>query len=170
MKKTMLLALLLIAGSVVLAQNKKYDISKDKKNGELVFNGPITFDDLNSEPSFTWLKSGAEEYRPDEKAIGFLRDRLRDYTIVVFLGTWCDDSHYLIPKFEKVLQMTGYPAATITMFGADREKTTKNGEEKKYDITLVPTIILYKNGKEAGRITETVQKSIEVDLAKIINQ
>ena len=55
------------------------------------------------------------------------------------------------------------------MYGVDRAKTTRNGDEKKYGITLVPTIILFKDGKEVGRITETVKKSIEEDLATIIS-
>src|SRR5207248_4809252 len=103
---------LLLISAGAIAQNKAYDITKDRKNGDLVFNGPLTFDDLNNEPTFTWLKSGAEAYKPDEQTINFLRSRLRDYTLVVFLGTWCDDSHYLIPKLEKVLQLTDYPMAT----------------------------------------------------------
>ena len=152
----------------VMAQNTAYDVSKDEKNGELVYNGLITFDDLNKEPTFTWLKSGNDEYKPEETAANYLRTHLKDYSIVVFLGTWCDDSHYLIPKFEKVLQMIEYPLSQISMYGADRAKTTKNGEHKKYNITLVPTIILFKGEKEAGRITETTQKSIEADLVAII--
>ena len=166
--KKILVALLLMMNLCVTAQTTAYDISKDVKNDEVVFNGPVTFEDLNKEPTFTWLKSGADEYKPDEQTVRYLRDRLKDYSIVVFLGTWCDDSHYLIPKFVKVLQLAGYPLSTITMYGVDREKTTKGGENKKYSITLVPTIILFKDGKEAGRITESAQKSIEGDLAAIV--
>ena len=67
-----------------------------------------------------------------------------------------------------MLIQTNYPLSKVTMYGTDRAKTTKNGEEKKYNITLVPTIIVMKNGKEVGRITETVKKTIEDDLAAII--
>ena len=94
---------------------------------------------------------------------------MKQYTMVVFLGTWCDDSHYLIPRLERVLQMINYPQSKLTMYGVDRAKTAKNGEEIKYGVTLVPTIILFKDGKEVGRITETVKKTIEEDLASIIS-
>lgn len=166
--KKILTAIILIIGMNVSAQTKAYDVSKDAKNSELVFNGPVTFDDLNKEPSFNWLKTGHDEYKPDLKTEGFLKDRLKDYAIVVFLGTWCDDSHYLIPKLKKVLDVCGYPLTQVTMYGADREKTTKNGEHKKYGITLVPTVILYKGEKEVGRITESAQKSVENDLALMV--
>lgn len=152
-----------------IAQNTNYDISKDPKNGELTFRGPITFDDLFKEPSFGWLKSGVEEYKPEEHALSILREELGKYSIVVFLGTWCDDSHYLIPRLQKVFQLTGYPPGMLAVYGVDREKTTKGGEEKKYGVTLVPTIILFNSeGKEAGRITESAQKSIEADLVGIV--
>ena len=151
------------------AQNTNYNISKDPKGEGLIYNGQITFDDLNKEPTFTWLKTGYDEYKPQEKTINYLRANLKYFSIIVFLGTWCDDSHYLIPKLEKVLQLTEYPQSKLTMYGADREKKTKNGDEKKYGITLVPTIIVFNNdGREVGRITETVNKSIEEDIANII--
>ena len=152
----------------VMAQNPAYNVSKDEKNGELVYKGLISFDDLNKESTFIWLKSGYDGYKPEEKTVNYLRDHLKDYTIVVFLGTWCEDSQYLIPKFEKILRIIDYPQSRLSMYGVDRAKASKNGEHKTYNITLVPTIILFKGGKETGRITETAQKSIEADLAAII--
>ncbi len=147
-----------------------YDISKDAENNEVVFNGPLTFNDLNKEQSFTWLKNGYAEFKPNEKAGEYLRAHLNEYTMVVFLGTWCDDSHELVPKLAKLLDYVGYNKGQITMYGVDRQKKTKNGEEKKYNVTLVPTIILFKDGKEAGRITESVQKGLEADLVAIIKR
>lgn len=155
-----------------MGQNTAYTISKDEKNGEQVFNGALTFKDLDSEPSFTWMKSGREAYKPDEKEIGVLDSKLNapgnSYTMIIFLGTWCDDSHDLVPKLEKVLQTLKFPVDKITMYGTDRNKATKNGENKLYDITNVPTIILLNKGKETGRITESVKKSIEADLAALL--
>ena len=88
--------------------------------------------------------------------------------MVVFLGTWCDDSHELIPKLEKVLQLIQYPQSSLTMFGVDRAKTTTTHDEKQYKITLVPTIIVFDKDREIGRITESVQKSIEADLEAML--
>ena len=166
MKKIIFACILLISTSA-LAQTPTYLTSKDSVDGGIIFNGPITFEDLNSELTFTWLMQ-ANEYKPYDKIVDYLKTYLPDYTMIVFMGTWCDDSHYLIPRLERVLQLTNYPASKLTMYGVDRAKNTKNGEDKKYGITLVPTIILFKDGKEIGRITESVKKSIEEDLAAII--
>jgi len=158
-----------------MAQNKAYDVSKDtskeENDGSLVFNGPITFNDLDNEPTFaTWLKISHEEYKPKDKHLEYLRDHLKDYSLVVFMGTWCDDSHNIVPKLEKMLQLINYPLSTVTMYGVDRAKNTKNGESKTYNISRVPTIIVLKRGKEIGRITETVLKSVEADLSAIIEK
>ena len=151
-----------------IAQYPAYATYKDSVDGGVVYNGLITFDDLNKELSFTWLNE-VNDYKPSENVIEFLQAYLKPYTMVVFMGTWCDDSHYLIPRLERVLQLINYPKSSLTMYGVDRAKTTKSGDEKKYDITLVPTIILFKDGKEVGRITESVKKTIEDDLAAIIS-
>jgi len=152
------------------AQSGHFKVFKDSVDGGQVFNGPVTFSDLNKEASFTWLSSGYDLYDPDGKTIEKLQGRLKNYSIVVFLGTWCDDSHNLVPKLEKVLDKAAYPYSNLTMYGVDRGKTTLNGEDKQYGIKLVPTIILINEGKEVGRITESVSKSIEDDLEAIIEK
>lgn len=167
--KKIILAILMLVNLTTRAQNTQYDISKDPKNGEVTFKGPLTFDELDKEATFTWLKQGTDEYKPDERYTGLLKEKLQNCNMVVFLGTWCDDSHYLVPKFRKLLREIGFQESKITMYGVDREKTTKGGEERKYNITLVPTIIVFENGKEMGRITETVQKGLEADLASFFH-
>lgn len=170
MKYLFIIALSIITMSATSQNTHPYTTTKDTVTDGLIFNGPITFADLNNEPSFTWLKSGYDEYTPDATQLTYLRTNLPKYKMVVFMGTWCDDSHYLIPKLEKVLQLAGYPMQQYTMYGADREKKTRRGEHEKYGITLVPTIILFDNGHEIGRITESVSNSIEADLADIISR
>ncbi len=163
-------AAILILMSVHAMAQQSFDISKDKEDGGLIFNGPITFNDLNKEPSFNWLKSGYSEYKPKPQVLRYLNENLKNYSMVVFLGTWCDDSHTLVPKLEKVLDLVGVTPAGLTMYGVDREKHTKGGEYKTYDITLVPTIILLRDNKEVGRITESVQTTVEEDLVAIIRK
>lgn len=161
------LVLLTIMNHPVSAQSD-FDTSRDVQNQSVVFKGFFTFDDLIHEPSFTWLKEGSDLYQPDSAAIGYLRQHLDSYEIVVAMGTWCDDSKNLVPKLYKVLQSIQFPWKQYTMFGVDRAKESKGKTHTQYQITLVPTIILFKAGKEIGRITESVQESVEADLATII--
>ena len=97
--KKIFLALLLLMNVHAMAQTPAYFAFKDTVDGGQVYNGLITFDDLNKEESFTWLKT-AQEYKPSENVIAYLQTYLSPYTMVVFMGTWCDDSHYLIPALK----------------------------------------------------------------------
>ena len=166
--KYLLIITLIAMGTQAMGQ-QPYSITKDDE-GNLVYNGRITFTDLDKEPAFGWMKSGEVTYDAAPASISYLHTFLPAYDMVVFMGTWCDDSHNLVPRLENVLLAAGYPLTNVRMYATDYQKATTGGEQKQYAITLVPTIILLQKGREAGRITESVQKSIEEDLAAIISK
>jgi len=169
MKQILLAAAMLLTINVMAQITKSdYDVSKDKESGAVVFKGQCSFADLSKESSFSWLKRGSDAYKPDTNAVKYLKKNFGNYEIVVFMGTWCEDSQNMIPKFYKLLQLIGYPMDKLTMYGVDRAKTAKYIEHKLYKIEKVPTIIVYKNHSELGRVVETVKKSIETDLINII--
>lgn len=149
------------------AQSYKKYTDDDIKH--VIYQGKITFDQLDAETTFDWWTAGKESYQPDADAIAFLKEHLKDYTIVTVLGTWCPDSHDMVPEVYKVLQEANYPMDYHLMFAVDLQKKGLHGEENKYKIQSVPTVILYKNGKEVGRIVETVATSVEADMMEIIN-
>lgn len=165
--KILFFTILMFASMNVRAQSD-YDRSTDKENGSAVFKGQITFDDLLKGASFSWLEKGAADYTPDKEAVAYLQKELPNYEVVIFIGTWCDDSKMLVPKLYKTLQAANYPMRRYSMYGVDRAKTSKYVENKLYKIEFVPTIILFKKNNEVGRIVENVKKSIEQDLADII--
>ena len=150
-----------------------FDISKDAENGAVVYKGIFTLKYLQKEPTFDWMQKGMDAYHPDTTAIAYLRDHIADYDMALFMGTWCSDSQDLIPKLFKVLMALNYSVTDNQVIGVDREKTTKEQYMpyvKRAKVTLVPTIVLLKNGEEIGRITETVNKSVEADLAEIMRK
>jgi hypothetical protein len=167
--KSLFLALTLLIACTAQAQ-KPYAISKDEETGGLVFKGPIALADLNGEPTFKWMKKGMDSYEPDANAITYLTKALQPYTLIVLMGTWCDDSQNLIPKLAKVLQASKFPAGHMAMWGVDRAKQTGGIEHRTFELKKVPTIIVFKGNKEIGRIVESVNRSIEIDLAQIIQK
>ena len=155
--------------SFAMAQNIKptYDTLRDKENGALVYKGKITLNAIYTEPVFDWMRKGVAAYQPNGTFIADVKRSTANYKMIVFMGTWCDDSQNMIPKLYKVLQLAEIPLENIEIYGVDRTKTTGLGIENTYHITLVPTVILFDNDKEIGRITESVQQSVEWDLANI---
>ncbi|MCB0698297.1 MAG: thioredoxin family protein [Chitinophagales bacterium] len=145
---------------------KKYT---DEDTKELIYKGKMTFADLQKEPEFKWYRDGVSSYTPNAEEISTLKPVLKNYTFVVIVGTWCSDTHDILPKFRKVLQACNYPAEKVTMYGVDIEKKSLNKEEEKYHLKHVPTIIVYKDGFEVSRIVESLNfDSVEADLVHII--
>lgn len=170
MKKIILLVALILGSAGMYAQNHSdFDIIASEDKNEIIYKGQCTFEDIEKVPAFH-LSEQAAAYQPAGPALESLQKDLKNYQLIIFLGTWCEDSHYLIPKLYKVLQASGYPSDMLTLYAADRSKKTKNHEEATFSITNVPTIIVMQNGRETGRITETVKKSIEQDLLDIIRK
>ena len=167
--KGILLVLAVLINFSAVAQ-KTYKVIKDTTEVGKIYDGLVTFDDLKAESSFGWMTAGMKAYTPEDKPMGLLKFYLRQYSLVVFLGTWCDDSHNIIPKLAKVLEDLNYPATKVTMYGVDRDKTTKGNEQKKFRIHHVPTIILFKDDIEVGRITENVKISVEGDLSTMLQE
>lgn len=163
------LTIMMMALSYNMQAQSNYVILKDKDTPWKIYKGVFTFQDIHAENSFGWLKKGYESYKPDTNDINYLKKNLGAYTIVAFIGTWCDDTHKLLPRFEKVLSLSAFPMKQYTMFGVDLGKKTLNDENRLYRIENVPTFIVYKGRKEIGRIVETVNKSIEEDLVSIIS-
>lgn len=142
-----------------------YETLPDPQTGVDLYRGSVTFKDLGS---FNWQTEGYKNYQPDSEATAYLKQHLSAFQIVVFLGTWCEDSHLLIPQFQKILEAAGYPLDKVNMVAVDRAKTSAKGLEKEYSVQFVPTIILLKEGKERGRIVEGAYPSLEEMLVDIV--
>lgn len=159
----------------IAATATAYETSKDEKTGHLVYKGLFTFHNMATEPTFAWLDSGINAYKPDTLTLPYLRSAIRNHNILIFIGTWCEDSQNLLPKFYKLLSSLDINYENIVLIGMDRAKTTTTaaGTElvNRYKVSLLPTILFTdSNGQEVGRITETVSKSIEWDMVEIFSK
>ena len=67
-------------------------------------------------------------------------------TLVKFWASWCGPCRQMAPEFAKA--SSAYVGkVTFAKVNADNQKALAN----KYDITSLPTTILFKNGHEVGR-------------------
>jgi thiol-disulfide isomerase/thioredoxin len=107
-------------------------------------------------------------YSADNDAINKLKESLAEYDILIVLASWCIDSKEQVPRFLRILDLAAYPEEKLLMLAVDSNKKARDVETDFLDIVLVPTFILYKEGIEKGRIVETPEKSLELDLLRII--
>ncbi|MCW5516313.1 thioredoxin family protein [Muriicola sp. Z0-33] len=153
------------------SQETNYQITD--QNGRVKLLGVINKDGLMKPPFQSWYKSGFNSYQLDMATIASFEKELGNYTIKVFMGTWCGDSKREIPRFYKVLDATEYPEKQLITIAVDyvkpNYKKSPGGEEKGMNIIKVPTFIFYKNGKEVNRIIESPVASFEKDMAAILS-
>lgn len=144
----------------------------ETKENEKMLLGAQSFNQFQKEPYKVWYDDSYKIYPTDKPTITELKKaKINSYNITVFLGTWCEDSHKNFPRLIKILDETNFPKTKLHIIAVNKQKQSPNGEEVKYNITKVPTIILEKYGKEIGRIVEEPETGyIEKDLLNIIKK
>ncbi|GAA4804406.1 hypothetical protein GCM10023330_08460 [Litoribaculum gwangyangense] len=134
--------------------------------------GEINKTGLTQNPFNTWFSENYEDYLVNKSIVKRLRDSLKQYTIKLFLGTWCGDSKREVPRFYKVLETAKFPEKQLQVIAVDRTedayKQSPNHEEAGLNIHRVPTFIFYKNGNEVNRIVESPVETLERDILKIV--
>ena len=162
MKKFSAVIILLLASfSFCTAQNSAGDTtpsihayevsySKDQK----VFKGLVRRSDIENDTAFKWFQQNYKLGRPDASAVDAFKKHVNDFQMVVFIGTWCDDTQNLLPQFFQLTDAAGYTEDNITLIGVDRPKTTLSDLHRAFHILEVPTFIVMKDGKEVGRVVE----------------
>ncbi len=166
--RLILVGILFMLMSPLYSLGQNYVREFDKVTTKPLLRGKVKMSDLLKESSCSWLDEGAQSYQPNANAIQQLTDNLGNYRFVVFVGTWCSDTKDLLPKFYKTILEAQIPLSVIEMYAVDREKRSLKEEEKIYKIERVPTFIVFHQNREVGRIVESVQASIETDLANMI--
>ncbi len=161
--------ILLLAGcSPQLAVNRQIT----SYEGEPILVGKIDRTGLQSPPYDRWFAPEYDNYAVDREALAPVEGTLRDTEVLLFMGTWCEDSQMQVPQFYRILDAVNYDRRQLTVVSLDnhpdRYKTSPGQEEKGWDIHSVPTFIFLRNGKELGRIVEFPEKTLEKDIATIL--
>ena len=152
MKKILIviISVFLIDGSI-FAQSQA-EISRDN-NGEKILKGIISRKELENDTAFAWWAENLKGYTPQSQAVAELKKN-QNIQFITFMGTWCDDSKFIVPKFYSLLDAAGFPQDKVTLIGVDRSKKTLSHLAEALNIENVPTIIVMNNGREIGRVVE----------------
>jgi thiol-disulfide isomerase/thioredoxin len=154
MKKIILASTMVLAilGSIN-AQTPYTNTMNEKK--ETILNGIITkYAIANNEALKTWYGTNQASYKPDAAVLAAMEAAKGKVQFVVFGGTWCEDTQFILPRFFKLQEQAGIADNSISFYGVDRAKKTLGNLNDAFKITNVPTIIVMKDGKEVGRVVE----------------
>lgn len=150
--KNFMLAVACLFFSATAFSQTPYTYTND--GAGIILNGQISKYILLNDSSFTWYKPSAASYTPSDAVVDALRNAPSNVTLFIFGGTWCEDTQNILPKFFKLQEKSGFPDSRVAFLGVDRSKKTLGNLATVMAITNVPTIIVMKDGREAGRVIE----------------
>jgi len=114
------------------------------------------------EPNPVWTE---EAYADTVDVLASLR---HEVTYKVWGGDWCIDCRSQLPDFAAALDAADVPASRIEHFPVEKEddgsKTGPGVEE--YDIELIPTVVVERDGEEIARFVEEEPVPIAVYLGR----
>lgn len=156
MKKYFLTVLCLGLTAAGLFAQAQYEASQDLPNhpNVKVVRGLVNKYLIQNDTAFAWYSQSMSYYNPDTATLNAFERTKGKYQFVVFGGTWCEDTQFVLPKFFKLQEKSGVPDDAITLFGVNRAKKSLGNIANAFQVTLVPTIIVMKDGKEIDRVVE----------------
>lgn len=166
-----LFVVLLLTTSLHLSAQVQYETSKDPENGLKTLKGILSPEIIQNDEAFTWMKNDISWYKPNADCVANLTTVKDTVQFIVFIGTWCEDSHNVYPQFLKLLNQVGFDKKRLTIVGVDRNKTTLGSLCQALNVTKVPTILVLKAGKEIGRVEEYGKYGVyDKELAEVLGK
>jgi hypothetical protein len=145
--------------------------SAQKSTASNVLVGPCTRTELE-QPEIARHFPPIDLY-PDPGRANALAEALDHKELILYLGTWCDDSRDQVPILWGELEAAGFPVwesdnPRWTMICVSEDKTEPAAMVSKRSIEYVPTLIVLQDGVELGRIVELPKIGWTEDLVKLV--
>lgn len=165
----LLYAILFSTISLPVRSQDCYQTLTDSIGKQKILKGVISEKILREESSFGWMKTDISSYNPNPSLVKMIQSQKDSIHWLVFAGTWCEDSQFILPRFFKLLNVAGISSEKLSLIGVDRKKTTLGFLHAGFHIDRVPTIIILKKGKETGRVVEYGRYgNIDQDILEIV--
>ncbi|MEZ3143889.1 thioredoxin family protein [Halobaculum sp. MBLA0143] len=89
----------------------------------------------------------------------------------VWTADWCPDCRGQVPAFAAVLEAAGVDDDAVTVYPVERGDDGKVGPGvAEYDVDLIPTVVVCRDGEELTRFEESGPLSIAATLARDIGE
>ena len=159
-----------ICFSAFTAKSQQFEKVADK-DGYTVIRGILTAKWLQTEFELSKEYNGRPPgFAPNEETLQAIKQQADSIQFVVFMGTWCEDSRFVVPRLFFLLDAAGYSKDRLTLIACDRNKKTLGNLTEPFQIRNVPTIVVMKKGKELGRVVEYGSGLFDKDLGEIIRK
>ena len=153
--------------SVTVGFSQKYTNEK----GQTHLWGKSSIQEFSSGDYNEWYLKNSRDYKT---SISFEESKnLKNIDVEIFVGTWCGDTKYLVPKFIETWNQLGLDTNRLHITALHNEgknyKQGPNNETIGKNIHKVPTFIFSKSNNEIGRIVERTVFDLDTDILLIAN-
>ncbi len=148
-----------------------YSQSYINEKGDSHLWGESTIEDFSTGDYAEWYSENSKEYKT---SISNTEASLfKDIDVEIFVGTWCGDTKFLVPKFIETWKQLGLDTDRLSIIALHNEGSDyKQGPDKETvgrNIHRVPTFVFSKSDKEIGRIVERTVYDLDTDMMLIAN-
>jgi len=112
-------------------------------------------------------EDAARAWTPAPDVVRTIREA-RPARVEIFFGAWCGDSAEHVPPLLAALRAAGNPRLGVLLVALDRQKHEPEGRARARGIERVPTVIVFRGGREIGRVVETPRTTMDRDVAEIL--
>lgn len=164
---TIVLLFLIFGIEFCVAQQYNYVV---EPSGVRIIKGVFTRPDIENDSIFTWYRPNYNYYPIDSSTLKEIDSLSKNIHFVLIVGTWCGDSKREVPYLFKIFDAAKINSNKVWMFGVDRSKKSEDSTTIKYNVLRVPTLIVFKEEQELGRIVENPRETLEKDLLRILRK
>jgi hypothetical protein len=148
------------------------NIETTDKNGNLILLGKCSRERLAQPPFDVWYTKNFAAYTVDSSTANQIKPLLKNKRFLLFMGTWCGDSRREVPRMYKILDYCNVKPSQIQLITLNNSDTaykqSPGHEEQGLNIRRVPTLLIFENQREVGRVVESPVTSLEKDLLAIV--
>lgn len=117
------------------------------------------------EPAADWEPSSVQA------SIDLLRRHRDELVVRVWCGDWCNDCRAVLPSFAAGLAAAGIEPETVHQYPVEK---TDDGSKRgplvgEYGVTVIPTIVLERDGEELVRFEESADQPAVAVLADALD-
>ncbi len=169
MKKIVIAAFgIVLTGMMALCQDLNNTVVSENSNMVILI-GECNRDAFAMPEFREWFDAEYASYTPNPASLENLQELdLNSLEIKIVLGTWCPDSRREVPRFLRIVDDLGLQENQISMISVNMEKKVPGMDVSHLGAAYVPTIIVFSNGEEKGRIVEMPETTLEEDLVNIL--
>ena len=107
-------------------------------------------------------------YEPGAAVVGQLRNQTDDVRVRIYFGNWCPFCGEMVPRVLKIDEALQGSNIRFEYYGLPRS-ISDDPEARSMNISGVPTGVVYRGGKEIGRVSGNSWRTPEQALADILN-